>query len=250
MGHQLNHGIKESTGELIAVYNVDSRPEPKTFSWVVEKYVNSKGNKVYQQYGDYTRNLADFERNPILVANSSWQTRWSLGLEYYRAFIASKRSWLKPFSYCVGHGLFIPRKIAERVHFSENTLNEDILFGIELAANKIDILPIPYFDVCDSPDSVKSLFHQKSVWFQGPFETPLYFRLLNKQPNKDRLLLNCAKVFFLVIYWLIGPISVLSCIILSTYLAITSSVFCLAMALAPVAYYFLPNIYARVVSKK
>jgi hypothetical protein len=114
MAHQLNYAIEHmpSSG-LYAIYNADSRPEPKTFSWTSQRYDSTK-HLLFQQYGIYTKNYSYIKAQKagsLLVATMYWQCRWAIGFEYYRAASATKRkTWpasMRALNYCIGHGLFI-----------------------------------------------------------------------------------------------------------------------------------------------
>jgi len=113
-----------------------------------------------------------------------------------------------PLNYCIGHGLFFTRDIFEKHNFFEETYNEDAILGLELSYEKKMIIPLPFFDVSDVPNSTKSLFFQKVGWFFGPFQAPLYYKKLKvKIPGVDkvRLFLLSGKLFSHTIFWLVGP---------------------------------------------
>ena len=185
---------------------------------------------VFQQYGMYTKNAGYIARQPhsgTLLANMLWQCQWAIGFEYYRALIGQQRStWpraLRPFNYCIGHGLFAKTTVMKQIGFSELTSNEDAIFGIEVAAAGLTICPVPYFDLSESPDTVKSVYSQKTVWFQGPFRAFSYYFLVKNRRNETMLYnkiilwLNCSKLFSHAIYWIAGPLGIVSCFALGAY---------------------------------
>lgn len=227
MAHQLNFCMQYLinrgtwTKQLLGIYNADSRPEAETFLWINQQAVSGNIN-VYQQYGNYFNNYSsiaksNFLKKSILFSSSVWQNRWSIGFEVYynlkqKLFSRSHgliRTFFYPLNYCVGHGLFFTRKIYEELgDFPDKTHNEDAIFGLELSFRKEYICPIPYFDYSDSPDSLRSLFFQKATWFFGPFETPVYYRLLKDKfrgAAKTRLFVLSSKLFSHAIFWLLGP---------------------------------------------
>lgn len=262
MAHQLNYAIDRITeGEYFAVYNADSRPEPETFGWVARQHITNDKNKacIYQQYGIYTKNVNEIKKirfHNILVANAYWQNRWALGFEYYRAkSTILKQRWphiLRPFNYCIGHGLFINSSAMKVLRFREDTMNEDAIFGLEASVKNIDIIPIPYFDIADSPDMVSSIYLQKSSWFYGPLQAPLYSRYLsNIMPEKRfSIMISSVKLFTHAIYWLIGPLFALMICVMSVGLYFsTNNLEYLAIALSPAIFLVVPallgNYYYR-----
>ena len=257
MAHQLNFAIKHiDNGDIFAIYNADSLPEPQTFEWVAHALAVKKNIPlIFQQYGVYTKNLSSLRKarqTNTLVASAYWQTRWAIGFEYYRARVGAKRQqwprFLTPFNYCIGHGLFITRKAAHLLVLSERTMNEDAILGIEAAAKNIEVVPIPFFDLADSPDTVKSVFMQKSNWFQGPFQSFLYYKLLKGEVvNKKLLYVDCLKLFSHAIYWLVGPLSTLVLVCLSVFIASTGEVLYCALILSFVAFLVLPALYTQTV---
>ncbi|MFH0892107.1 MAG: glycosyltransferase family 2 protein [Candidatus Falkowbacteria bacterium] len=236
MAHQLNHAIraiiKENPEEdaIFAVYNADSRPHPETVGWVMGERARS-GASIFQQYGNYCKNIDNFRgwAGYVLTAAALWQTRWSLGFEIYNAlkqlkYAGRKKSLFYPLNYCIGHGLFFTKEIYEELGgFSEDTYNEDAIWGLKASFKGRLIMPVPYFDASDTPDTVKSLFYQKTGWFFGPFEAFGYYRKIKAEwslvgPDKLRLLFLSAKLFSHAVFWIAGP----SCFLLSLILAILS----------------------------
>lgn len=254
MAHQLNYAIKRLPDDSIcAVYNADSRPEPQTFSWISSRVAIGK-DQVFQQYGLYLKNtsfLLGCKAKSVLLANAYWQCRWSLGFEFYRAYITQTRrkylGVLRPFNYCIGHGIFITTKLIKSIKFSEKTTNEDAILGLELAKCNIPVCPVPFFDIADSPDSIKSIYIQKSVWFQGPYQAMLYYKLLNKSAKFNLILfISSAKLFTHSIYWTLGPLSMIASIALaiSGYTIYLEKIFLLGM---PFLFLAVPTIVAKII---
>jgi len=157
-----------------------------------------------------------------------WQVRWSIGFELFDAlkqfeFKKNPSNFNYPLNYCIGHGLFFTEKIFYDLGgFNEDMHNEDAIFGLELSYNREKIYPIPYFDLADTPNSLKGLHRQKSSWYVGPFHSFKYYRQIVRKKNivalkeRARLLLLTLKLFNHAIYWIAGPsflvISFLICI--------------------------------------
>ena len=243
MAHQLNYALGHIPTEgITGLYNADSRPEKATFGWVAAAAAN--GATVFQQYGIYTKNAAFVARQPhsaTLVANMLWQCQWTIGFEYYRALIGQHRSnWpkaLRPFNYCIGHGLFAKTTVMQEIGFSESTSNEDAIFGIEVAAAGLTICPVPYFDLAESPDTVSSIYSQKTIWFQGPFRAfSYYFLVKNRYQNASLnhrfiLWLNCSKLFTHAIYWVTRGLGCVILFIIGVYLLARGEHLLLALAI-------------------
>ncbi|PIR38938.1 MAG: hypothetical protein COV34_00090 [Candidatus Zambryskibacteria bacterium CG10_big_fil_rev_8_21_14_0_10_42_12] len=228
MAHQLNYAIGELTnksnvirdGDLIAVYNADSRPEKETLDWVRKEF-REKNIQAFQQYGCYTGNILRLQNlswKSILVSASIWQTRWAIGFELFNALkqlrFVKKNLVIKfnyPFNYCIGHGLFITPKLFQKVGgFSESTHNEDAILGLQLSNMQELLMPVPYFDISESPDSVTMLYKQKSNWYFGPLQAYTYAVdiLKNSDHNffgKVRLFLLSSKLFSHAVFWIVGP---------------------------------------------
>lgn len=226
MAHQLNYGIKKLAEEknisnsLLALYNADSRPHRDTFSWVF-KIIYKNGNlKVFQQYGDYTKNLSDFRgffRKAILGSVALQQTQWSIGAEIFRTLKQFKKENRKNifsanYNHCIGHGLIFTKDIFDKVGgFSEESYNEDAIFGLKLSYLKETITPIPMFDLSDTPDSVGSLIKQRASWYFGPMQAFYYYSEIIKDNfdggiNKAKLFVLCCKLFRNAVNWALGPL--------------------------------------------
>ncbi len=226
MSFQLNYAMREilkqkqPKGTLFAVYNADSRPDPNTFRWILGYLKNSPSAQVFQQYGDYTKNLETISpglRGAVLASATAWQNRWSIGFEIPHAldqFSAlrnnpSLKGILYPLNYCIGHGLVYTEKIFHKLGgFMEDTHNEDAIFGLGLSYLWVRIIPIPFFDRCESPDSLRGLYLQKSNWFFGPLQSFQYYRKIVQKwrsLNRLRLFVLSSKLFSHAVRWIVGP---------------------------------------------
>ncbi len=236
MAHQLNYAIKKilknkknKNNYFFVIYNADSRPNQKTFNYVFSK--EKKNKNVFQQYGNYALNIDSFNNSYIfssliLYASASWQNRWSLGIELFKGINnLNNFKLLKPISYCIGHGLFIKKNVLKKVgYFCTKTHNEDSILGFTLNNLNEKIYPIPYFDKCESPNLLSTLFYQKINWFFGPGQFIDYYKIIKKKKlykNILMLLLYTIKMMFLATSWLFGPLLFLFFLLLSltnTYL--------------------------------
>lgn len=262
MANQLNYAINKIINEnddcnsrdIFCVYNADSRPHPKTFDWVLRVF-NSSNVKVFQQYGNYLKNIYDFEgtiKSKILISAALWQTRWSIGFEIYNAlrqlkFQDKKLSLNYPLNYCIGHGLFFTKDIYQCLGgFNEQMHNEDAIMGLELSYLGELIMPIPYFDESETPNSIIGLYKQKSNWFFGPLQAFSYYDRILSERNignlKDRLrlLVLSIKLFFHAVYWVSGPLLLTASFIVAIY--INNLYFGLLFAIEVIIFLVIPNI--------
>lgn len=177
MANQLNYVIKNlKDNDIIAIYNIDSKPERKTFKYVLN---NITDNVVLQQVSFFDDNLKG-----IMKSAQSWQNRWSIVYEIGKYLNDSKME----FKYCIGHGLFIKKNILKRIgYFSENEINEDNEFGYRLNINNISIKPIPFMEKADFAKSRKIYIRQQSTWVNGPLYAFKYY-ISNKRTFKNLIL--------------------------------------------------------------
>jgi cellulose synthase/poly-beta-1,6-N-acetylglucosamine synthase-like glycosyltransferase len=185
------------------------------------------------------------------MSGSLWQTRWSVGFEIYHALKQlnfsdrSKASLNYPFNYCIGHGLFLTRRVFEAVGgFSENTHNEDAILGLQLSEMQELLMPIPYFDVSESPDTLEMLYAQKSNWYLGPLQSYEYMGKLLKKNTYNmfrivRLFMLSTKLFLHAVYWVIGPTLLAVSIVLSI---VHKSLILLLLSLLVLILFSIPSI--------
>ena len=270
MAHQLNEAIRgyiqdreDSTSVVFAVYNADSVIEENVLCWVSDAYEKQKDKEViFQQYGRYDKNW-DEVKSGILWSNMLWQTRWSIGFEIAHArmslrdiqrdkvFLREKTIYF--LNYCIGHGLFFNRSVYEKIGgFEEKSLNEDAIFGLQACLLNISIIPIPFLEEADSPDTVGSLFHQKITWIYGPGQAWLYRKLILQRrelskKEKKRLFFLCLQLFEHAVRWILVPVLIVILLVTSIVQSVwVQSVFPMVVAFGIILFYlFGVNIYSR-----
>lgn len=207
MATQLNYIIKNlNSKDIFAIYNIDSKPERKTFEYVLE---NIKENIVLQQVSYFDDSLRG-----IMKSAENWQNRWSIVYEMARYSNNKKIQ----FKYCIGHGLFMRKEIIEKVgYFSESEINEDNDFGYRLNINNIDIKPIPFMEQADFAKTKKIYIKQQSTWVNGPLYAFSYYKNNNKSFKNLLLAILNFKAF---ISWWLFPLLCYSSLICSTYMNI------------------------------
>lgn len=241
MAHQVNYAVHFITEhfsvrqeDFFALYNSDSHPDERTFPWIrnfLTKQDIKLAPQIFQQYGDYFGNYSEiknsnqgFFKKSILISAGLWQNRWSVGFEIPHSLQQFRKMRMKnllflPMNYCIGHGLFFSFESYKKLNgFSEDTHNEDAIFGLKLSYYEIPIIPIPFFDKSYSPNNLTGLFFQKASWFFGPLEAFEYYRRIVKEDpliNRTRLFVFSAKLFSHAIYWVFGPLFFLILLIFS-----------------------------------
>ncbi len=207
MANQLNYATKELSGEeVIAIYNIDSKPEEKTFKYVLK---NINDRSVYQQVSYFDNN-----HKGIMKSAENWQNRWSIIYELGK-YLSNRKI---EFKYCIGHGLFMKKKILEKYgFFSEKDINEDNEFGYRLMINKIDIKPIPYLEQADFANNKMIYIKQQSTWVNGPLYAFKYF--FNNEKSVKNFIITILNFKAFLSWWLLPLVSYV-CIIIALFYSI------------------------------
>lgn len=202
MANQINYVIKRlKDDDIIAIYNIDSQPERKTFKYVLK---NINDDVVLQQVSFFDDRLKG-----IMKSAENWQNRWSVVYEMGKYLSNIKLE----FKYCIGHGLFIKKKIFDKIgYFSENEINEDNEFGYRLNINNISIKPIPFMEQADFAKNVKIYMKQQSTWVNGPLYALKYYRDNNRTFRNFTLAILNFKAF---LSWCLFPWICYLCLIIS-----------------------------------
>lgn len=202
MANQLNYATKDlNDEEIIAIYNIDSEPEENTFKYVID---NIDDNSVYQQVSYF-----DDKNKGIMQSAENWQNRWSIVYEMGK-YLSNRKI---EFKYCIGHGLFMKKKILEKYgYFSEKDINEDNEFGYRLIINKIMIKPIPYLEQADFARNKQIYVKQQSTWVNGPLYAFRYYK--NNPKNLKNFIISLLN-FKAFLSWLLLPLISYMCVIIS-----------------------------------
>ena len=193
MANQINYVIKKlKDDDTVAIYNIDSKPERKTFKYVLN---NINDDIVLQQVSYFDDRL-----NGVMKSAENWQNRWSVVYEMGKYLNDIKLE----FKYCIGHGLFLKKKIFDKIGcFSESEINEDNEFGYRLNINNISIKPIPFMEQADFARSKKIYIKQQSTWVNGPLYAFNYFKNNTKTIKNFILTVLNFKAF---LSWLLFPL--------------------------------------------
>ena len=252
MADQINYGIariREKYNDFsILIYNIDSKPDPNTFSEISRLIQVHKGKHfIIQQHSlynvEHAIDSAALKGNwgSIIMAGAcQWQNRWTLSFEVPWILIENKVrnifwKWrenkclwsifkiIQPFNYCVGHGLCINSETLKKLNYRlpVEFWNEDAFLGYRLALMDIPVHTIPYFDITEITSKVKVYIQQQSVWFNGPLQAFSYWKFENN--GNGIALLNATKLFMHAVYWLLGPLVWLCSLVISLLLIYSST---------------------------
>lgn len=202
MATQLNYATKDlDRDDIIAIYNIDSQPENKTFKYAL-KIIDD--NTVLQQVSYF-----DDKLKGVMKSAENWQNRWSIVYEMGK-YLSNKKM---EFKYCIGHGLFMKKKILEKYgYFSEKDINEDNEFGYRLNINNISIKPIPFMEQADFANNKIIYIKQQSTWVNGPLYAFKYF---NNNPKSFKNFILSILNFKAFISWWLFPLLCYLCMLCS-----------------------------------
>ena len=173
----LNYGLKNSSGEIIAVFDADSVPAndallkaAKYFDDPAVAAVQGKISSINSQENMLTQFIAYEE--------AVWCEAYLRGKDVLDLFVHLK-----------GSCQFLRRDVLERLEgFDEKMLSDDMEFSARLAYNGYKIRYGG--DVCawqESPASLKTLFKQRTRWFRGTMEVAFKYSKLMTKPSRRNL---------------------------------------------------------------
>lgn len=170
-----NEGI-DARRVFVAVYNADSRPDPRTLSAVAALAAADSDVRVVQQSALFTEGLGRHGATADGIA--LLQSRWTLAREIPRLRRQAAQArrgtsrWPR-LAHCVGHGLFVRGDVLQEfVGLPTTTMNEDLAFGYLLCAAGVPIVPVPLLEFGDSPSTIIGSIRQTRQWFWSYPEYP------------------------------------------------------------------------------
>lgn len=173
----LNYGLKNSSGEVIAVFDADNVPASDALLKAAEYFDDSAVAAVQG------RTLSiNSEENMLTQFISYEEAVWC------EAYLRGKDS-LGLFVHLKGSCQFIRRDVLERLSgFNESLLSEDMEISARLIENGYNIRYGG--DVCawqESPADIKTLFGQRTRWFRGTMEVAFKYGRLMANVNRKTL---------------------------------------------------------------
>lgn len=262
-GDQLNQALELFLSEFkeidtnniyVGVYDADSRPD-----WSIIQYLSQQINDYYEVHKSF---LPAFQQIPVYFnnMNPSWNPKsiflnarvlhnldfaltrevpaMQASIDYYHChglkYYAT--AWL---THLIGHGEFIHFPVLEKVRFFRSP-SADTSLGYVLAYLGIPIVPVPLFDVAETPHNFSMLIKQGATWYRG---VSLYWRdfLFSTKigdVNPIRATIMIIKVIYNNLAWAIFPLVVLFAFIMAL---VSGNQFLCYLAISGILIYLLPN---------
>lgn len=212
MAHQLNYMLEnledvfdynvELENTYLALYNADSRPSKNTFNEI--KLKMQENHKVIQQYSYCMQNYDAI--NNILKGFSIYQSNFEIKTGLINGYLNSNLF----YTHVVGHGLVINMKtLKEMGNFNTDFWCEDIYLGLQLKFNNIKITPLLSLENMETPNTLKNLTKQNSVWFKTTSQFwKMYKNILKQGQTKNNIkgLLGVFNEFRCALNWISFPI--------------------------------------------
>jgi cellulose synthase/poly-beta-1,6-N-acetylglucosamine synthase-like glycosyltransferase len=173
----LNYGLKHVKGDIVAVFDADSVPDPLALLKAAEYF---KEEKVAAVQGK-TQSLNSME-NMLTQFISYEEAVWC------EAYLRGKDT-LNLFVHLRGSCQFIRRIVLEKLEgFSEDFLSEDMEISAKLVDNGYRIrYASDVLSWQESPSNLKTLFKQRTRWFRGTMEVALKYGKLMAKLNRINL---------------------------------------------------------------
>jgi len=168
----LNFALKHAKGEIVAVFDADSVPNPDAIANAVARFQDP--SVVAVQGVTYSLNSRlNFLTRLVSYEDQAWQM----------VYIAGKNA-LKMFVPFTGNCLFLRRRILEQIGgWDEKSIAEDIELAARLLQHGHRISFDPSVEVHqESPSSVRTFFNQRTRWFRGYMETAAKYGVLLLRP--------------------------------------------------------------------
>lgn len=274
MVHQINFVARKLETELrkpnvyFVIYNADSEILPNTFEQAndqIKKLAMDLGEypKILQQSALYQYYDGSGFFNKVAEGAGLHQSLWTLMHEiprYFRQNNGIKKlglsfNYLKilknsRITHCVCHGLFIRGKYYIKHPLPNEVLNEDIPYGLLASVNRIPVYSLNTIELASTPKNLKSVYRQKSVWFNPFFEFINYSKKIYLSYDfisKFELIFLTLQAYATLVIWLLHSIILSGGLIISLfagkfYVCIWFFAFCF--------YWLIPALYLTKIRKK
>jgi cellulose synthase/poly-beta-1,6-N-acetylglucosamine synthase-like glycosyltransferase len=171
----LNLALRQTTGEIIGVFDADSIPNEDVLKKTAAYFSDQKIMAIQGETHSVN------EKDNVLTRVTAMEEK-----AWYQALI-NGREKLQLFVPLNGSNQFVRKQVLEELGgWDENSLTEDVELALRLVEKQHEIKYAP--DVCagqETPNSLRSLFHQRLRWYRGYMETAFkYGRLMNNLNRK------------------------------------------------------------------
>jgi cellulose synthase/poly-beta-1,6-N-acetylglucosamine synthase-like glycosyltransferase len=166
----LNLALTHATGDIVAVFDADSVPEPDVLS-KASAYFNDQKIMAIQGMTTSINEKSNILTRVISMEEKAWFRMLMGGREKLQLFVP-----------LTGSCQFVRRTVLQELGgWDDNSLTEDVELALRLVEKNHLIKYVP--DICsgqETPANLKSLFKQRVRWYRGYMETAIkYGRLLN-----------------------------------------------------------------------
>ena len=190
----LNRALRFASGELIAVFDSDTRYEQDLLLRVAKFFHDHPGVAVAQAYPE----IANSETNVITRLNAIEMHAWFRGMQ-------AAKSERGLFVHIGGTGMFIRRDVFQTVgQWDENALTEDLEFSLRLARAGVKVAMLPAPVRIQPTYTARDLLHQRRRWWGGALQVarkalrPTHGESGSLFSRVDRALYLSAPLFFFI----------------------------------------------------
>lgn len=169
----LNYALKHVRGEIVAVFDADSVPDPDALLNAVKYFQDSSVAAVQG------RTCSINEDQNVLTKFVSYEETITFNI-----YLQGKDA-LNLFVPLAGSCYFIRRSVIEEVHgWDDESLSEDIEMSVRLALSGYNIkYASDVRSLQETPASLTQLIGQRIRWFRGSMEVALRYGKLVTRPN-------------------------------------------------------------------
>lgn len=162
----------QSNSTYLGIFDSDARPDKRCL-WAVAQQVQKNKALVMQLIPLFFRNVFSEKyslSNFYTGTRSLFNTQFCLSYELPAMRASCKAGtlpliWSGTQLHLFGSGEFIRYDLIEKIGF--HNPSADTLFGYLCSYGNIPIFPIPLINLGETPETVKKLFYQGIVWFNG-----------------------------------------------------------------------------------
>ena len=204
---------------FVGFYDADSRPESESLNDIVRAARMTRGAKTFQQLICYLENQTHLQRCAFFEANAILQTMWCytfelpLFLRTMRELSSGQTASFPPYG--LGHGLFVDLTLLQAMGGIQT---EGVCDGMQLGFKSVGmrepIVPVVARDLCQSPTSLVTLFHQHALWAAGNCEVLARRQTLLGQSASITAVVNHI---LLLTRWMLLPLGYVAYIVLVGY---------------------------------
>jgi len=194
----INLGAKAATGEIVAVYDADTIPEPGTLQKVVPYF---KDTNVAAVQGELrTVNPDESIITRLSVLNDFVVNIQQLGKDKLDIFVP-----------LLGTNQYIRRKVLEEVgYWDSDALSEDTEISVRLAKKGYRVRYVPGTTGVEAPAKLSVFLNQRMKWLRGYTQAVIKHKGMLKAPTRKTLDAYLTLIFpIMLVLGLIGYIGAL-----------------------------------------